>query len=187
MHSCSSVDRSTPCQRVERGPIRLVSVLADQRLQPRLVAAGERPYLDRARKLGRRVVRHRLVGADALVKTERRDVDQRPDVGRLGARVGHHRANAGVTDQHDRVVDLAEDAGHVLAVEGQPAQRVGDRLGRDPSIPQPLEHACPTRSIGERAVDENHGGVLARRGHRSFLASGRWAVRTVCVVPPALS
>ena len=114
-----------------------------------------------------------LAQALALVGRERGDEHESDDVAEPGRRVGDHRAGVGVADGQDRPGDLLEEAGDVVSIVGDAAQRVRRRGHLDAGRLEALDDAVPAGGVGEGAVDEHDGEramVGGCRCHEHLLA-----------------
>ncbi len=142
----------------ERGLVRgqvagegVVELLA---VQEQVAVAGRQ---DRRHRCPGRRVRDQGVDRLALVRRERRDVDQ-PGHARIAAGLGDDDAAVGVAHEHGLTLDVVEDLldrGHV------PLQRDRRVLhNRDPVSlgTQPVVDTAPARAVDEAAVDEDHCG-----------------------------
>lgn len=94
----------------------------------------------------------------ALVERERGDVDEPDRIRGAGARDGDHSAAVGVADEQHRPVDLVDEAGEVVGVVGQTAERIRRCEHRHVGGLQVLDDGHPEGGVGEAAVDEDDGG-----------------------------
>ena len=109
-------------------------------------------------------------------------VDEPDDLAGVGGDVGDHHAAVGVGGEHDGPVDRADDVRDGGGVRGEAAQRVGGGDHRMSGVEQRIDDGVPARGLGERAVDENDGGLhgkLLSGWGQSYLAdwlsqSSKW-------------
>ena len=132
--------------------------VAGERGMELLPVEEEKPVLRRQnRRNGRagRRVRDQRVDRLALVRSERRDVDERRHL-RMVARFGDDDAAVRVADQNHRSalgVDGALGDGDVV---GERDRRVLDDADGVAVLPQDLVDALPTGAVDEAAVDEDY-------------------------------
>jgi hypothetical protein len=109
----------------------------------------------RDRHAGRRVRDDRLNGL-ALVRGERRDVDEPRDF-RVGAGFGDDNAAVGMTDQHHRPLRLRDrepGGGHIV---GQGGRRVLNDADVVTVLLQDVVDAFPAGAVDKAAVHEDDG------------------------------
>jgi hypothetical protein len=87
------------------------------------------------------------------------DVDEPGDLAGAGVDVGDHGAPVGVGDEHDRLLDAADEVADGSGVGGEPAKGVGGSDVVAALSHAAIDNAIPARRLGERAVDENDLGV----------------------------
>ena len=91
----------------------------------------------------------------ALVKSERRDVDQTNDVRRVGAERGHDLTAVGVPGDHRRATLKAK---HVAQSRDVVGERCLGKLGSGDVVAvglEALDDRAPAGAVGPRAVDED--------------------------------